>query len=167
MHLSSRITDELRVLLQHCVSAKGYASNVGALVHIGQIQGQAEDAPATWVIPGPQELTQRYGPIAEIKRSFSVRAFADLRDVPSWGSASPAERELIEVELVDQIMYDMYRRLILWDELPSFAELVDDVSVGRSTPGYSEDGGTRVGAGVDLVVTYRVDPSDPSTPIAY
>ena len=163
MMLATLITRELGALLTTCTAANGFPSNVGAQVFLGQIQGRAEDAPAIWVVPGPQRETQRYGPIVELARDYSIRAFADLRDGAAWAGGDRAARNLLEVELVDEIIFDIVRCLDTWDLADSpLIGLVDQIRRNGDRPGYSEDGGTRVGCAVDITVTYRVDFSDPT-----
>jgi hypothetical protein len=162
--LPTQITEALGVLLETCLGANGYPSHVGERVYIGQIEGRADDAPAVWVIPGLQRQTARYGTVREVEREYSVRAFADLLDQDGWAEADEPSRHSIEIELVDQIIIDLHRCLDTWDSGSGLSALIDQLSVGSDRPGYSEDGGTRVGAGLDLTITYRVDLTDPTTP---
>jgi len=163
--VATRITIALGDLLAACTAENGYPSDVGRSVFLGQIQGRADDAPAIWLIPGAQKRRPVYDNVREVVREYSVRAFSDLRSVAGWADATAAERRLIEVELVDQVIADVRRCLDTWEaasaELPS---LISHLGETADKPGYSDDGGTRVGAGVDFTVTYWVDPADPTTP---
>jgi hypothetical protein len=147
--VATQITDRLAAIAATITTANGYPSNVGATVQIGAKRGMADQAPAIWIIPGRQTVTDLYDS-TEISREIEIKAFADLRDHPS----------LSEHGLVDQVIWDIRKALWAYD-----ATLTDlcDLLLGNDQPGYSEDGGAIVGAGLTLTITYRVSDDDPTT----
>jgi hypothetical protein len=149
--LATQITRTLADLVSTCTTARGYASNTGASVQVGQIRGTYRQAPAAFVLPGRQSGGGRYGEVREVTREIQVRAFADLNDHPA----------LDEIELIDLVIWDLRRCIESYDE--SLAALVQRIRYVSDLPGYREEGGTIVGAALTYEIVYLVSITDPET----
>ena len=150
--IASQITARLAEIAATITTANGYASNVGALVVIGDGQSVSDTAPSLSVIPGRQQTVDFYR-TDEIERDYVVKAFADLRHHPGTE----------EYELVDIVIWDLRKAFSAYDS--TLYGLGCEVMLKDDRPGYSESGGAIVGAALALTINYRVDPSDPtSTP---
>lgn len=149
--IPTQITDELADVLRTCTTSRGYTSNVGATVHVGQLRGAHKQAPAIFVVPGRQSGDVRYGEVREVTREYVVRAFADLRDHPT----------LAEEALVDQVIWDVRRAIEA--QLEVLLELAQRVRYIGDQPGYHEEGGTIVGAALSYEIQYLVNINDPET----
>lgn len=147
--VATQITDRLAAIAATITTANGYPSNVGATVQIGARRGMADQAPAVWIVPSRQTVTDLYDSV-EISREIDIKAFADLRDHPS----------LSEHGLVDQVIWDVRKAFGAYD---ATLAALGDLTLGNDQPGYSEDGGAIVGAGLTLTTTYRVAVDDPTT----
>lgn len=147
--VATQITDRLAAIAATITTANGYPSNVGARVQIGQQRGMADQAPAVFIVPARQQVTNLYDSV-EVSREIEIKAFADLRAHPG----------LSEHGLVDHVIWDLRRAFGAYDAtLAALGEL----GIGNDQPGYSEDGGATVGAGLTLTITYRVAADDPTS----
>lgn len=149
--IATEITRALIDLMGTCVTARGYTSNCGASVYLGQLRGAATQAPAIFVLPGRQSGEVRYGELREVTRSYQITAYADLNDHPT----------LDEAGLVDLIIWDL-RRCVESHE-PTLVGLAQRVRYVSDQPGYREDGGSIVGAGLQYEIQYAVNLNDPET----
>lgn len=149
--VATQITNRLAAMAAAVTAANGYVSDVGATVGVARQKGMADQAPASFILPGRQKVSDYYGEL-EVEREYSIRAFADTRSHSAFD----------EHALVDQIIWDLRRRFGAEDEELS---LLCSWLVGDDRPGYTEDGGVIVGADMTITTTYRVAASDPSTPL--
>jgi hypothetical protein len=148
--VATQITDRLAVMAATITTANGYTSNVGASVNVADLRGIGTQAPALFIIPSRQRPTRSYA-FAQYEREYQIKAFADLRDHPS----------LSDHALVDTVIWDVRQCFETHDT--ALMALADQVSTDDDQPGYSEDGGSIVGASITLPIHYRVDPTDPDT----
>jgi len=144
--VSSRITDEFAAVLRGATTARGYTSNVGASVRIGQLRGAAEEAPSCYLVPGRQSPGEaRFAHRRLVVRGYEIRGFIDMND----------HSTLSDHEAVDLVVWDI-RRCVESGRGP-LADLVERIAYSGDRPGYREDGGTIVGAAIEYDVVYHVD----------
>lgn len=148
--LASRITAALAERLRRVRASAGYASDVGARVLVGQLAGSAPMAPCCYLIPGPQRPGELYGPVCAVTRTYQVRGFVDAN----------AHAGAADTDLVDLVIWDLRRALELADA--TIGGLAERLLYRSDTPGYREDGGALVGAGLSYDVAYYLDLNSPT-----
>lgn len=150
--LATKITSALVEAVQGATIAAGYPSNVGRLVFRGQLRGGAIQAPCTFVLPGTSRDSAYYNGCREITRQVEIHGFADANAYP----------DLTDDALVDQIIWDL-RQVLEADN--TLGGLAQDLRYVADRPGYREDGGSIVGAGLTYEVVTHINIADASAPI--
>ena len=146
--VSTQITTKLAAMLADLRIGNDYSVDIGADVRIGQLWGQADDAPMVYLTPGRESGGGAYG-TAQVEREYEVIGFVDAR-------TSETDQHV----LVDEVIWAIRQCLETYD-----AELaaLGDIRFTGSRPGYRESAGSIVGAAVSYQITYMVDPTAPTT----
>ena len=152
--LPTQITTALADRLALARVANGYITDVGATVYQGQLRGGAIQAPCIYLLPGrtaPGKPLMKG--VKEKQRAYEIRGFVDSND----------HKALSDVALVDLIAWDIERAVeLITDRLGG---LIDSIRWTGEQPGFREEGGTLVGAGVTYDIVYRTTLADPSAAV--
>ena len=147
--LATQITDRLAAIAEGITTANGYPSALGEHVIIAPLYTTPDSAPACVIVPGRQRVAYRYS-LIETERDYEIKGFIDWRD--HTGETEHA--------LVDQVIHDLRTAFAAPDA--TLAGLTERIVLADDEPGYSEEGGTLIGALLRLSVHTRINPLDPS-----
>jgi hypothetical protein len=148
--VATQITAKLATMLAGITVANGYSTGIGAEVRVGQLFGQADDAPMVYLTPGREQGGGAYG-VAQTTRDYEVIGFVDART-----------SELDEHALVDTITWDIRRCLETYN---AALAALGDIRFASARPGYREAAGSIVGAAVSYQIVYAVDVTAPTTAV--
>jgi hypothetical protein len=149
--LATQITEALVAQLQTCTDTEGFETDIGRSVYVGQLRGGAVQAPCLYVLPVRTTDTAAYSDVVELSRRYEIKGFCDANHY-----------QISEPALIDLIAWDIRR--CLHAAGTGLTNLVRDIVIRDDSPGYREEGGTLVGASLNVEISYAVDMTDPTTP---